>query len=31
MKEMNKLGCIVSATFFVWCAVMYLFCKWLAG
>ncbi len=31
MKEMNKLGCIVSAAFFAWCVVMYLFCKWLAG
>ena len=32
MKEMNKLGCIVSAAFFTWGVVMYLFYRWwLAG
>lgn len=29
MKKMNER--IVSAAFFAWCIVMYLFCKWLAG
>ena len=32
MKEMNKLERIVSAAFFTWGVVMYLFYRWwLAG
>nr|DAH12760.1 MAG TPA: Vascular endothelial growth factor receptor [Caudoviricetes sp.] len=29
MKEMNKLGCIISAAFFAWCMLMFLICNWL--
>lgn len=29
MKEMNKLGCAISAAFFAWCMLMFLICNWL--